>query len=295
MIIEIIHSLKEKNISKIIRCIKSCFPPLFIGNLVFYKNYGRWINKKNPVYLDEKLLILRGSVYYKNKLITKCVDKYEVRKYVEKVVGEGILNQIYGVFLNANEINWDIFPVSFVVKCNHGSGYNIIVKDKNKFNYSDAIKKLNYWMKEDFGIISSELQYKNIPRKIIVEKYIPSVDSSVPIDYKFFCSKGNVICCLVVLGRDKEEKRIYVDKDFNDLKFVDEYRGTDYKRFKPKSYSQMIDVASSLSKDFPFVRVDLYDLQGSILFGELTFTPHGCIHKYLPIEAQKWIGSFIQL
>ena len=240
-------------------------------------------------------LFYEGLFIIRINLLQNVLINMRVVNMSKKSWGGGILNQIYGVFLNANEINWDIFPVSFVVKCNHGSGYNIIVKDKNKFNYSDAIKKLNYWMKEDFGIISSELQYKNIPRKIIVEKYIPSVDSSVPIDYKFFCSKGNVICCLVVLGRDKEEKRIYVDKDFNDLKFVDEYRGTDYKRFKPKSYSQMIDVASSLSKDFPFVRVDLYDLQGSILFGELTFTPHGCIHKYLPIEAQKWIGSFIQL
>ena len=182
-------------------------------------------------------------------------------------------------------------PNQFAIKCNHGSGYNIAVTNKADFNKDEVFAKLNYWLEEDYSIISAEHQYHEIPRKIIIEKYLTDGHGSLPINYKFFASRGNIICCLSISGRaEHSTNRFFSDEKFNSIsvlnKCVDSFDAK-----KPKKYDEMIEVAKTLSKDFPFVRVDLYETEAGIVFGELTFTPIGCNHYYLSNEAQEFMGS----
>lgn len=262
--------------------------------ITYYKNWHRLINFKNPKYFDEKLMVLKATKYSNNNLIKKCIDKYEVRKYVESKGLKEILNQLYFVCDRVEDIDISFLPEKFVLKANHGCGYNIIVQDKSKFDLKKAKDKLKYWLEEDYGVISGEYTYKNIPRKIICENYIGTDDGILPIDYKFFCSRGKVICALLIIGRYNDEKWLFVDKEYKDLKFVD-FADKNISKYKPKCFDDMVSIAGKLSEDFDFVRVDLYQYKDKVIFGELTFTPHGCIHKYLSNEAQLWIGEKIEI
>lgn len=293
MINEIKHSIKSKNSGNLIRCFKSLLNPTVAGKIVFFKNHHRKIDYKNPTILDEKLLAISANEYYKNPLITKCADKYAVREYIEEKGLGCILNELIGVYDNTDEIDWNALPNQFAIKCNHGSGYNIVVTNKADFNKDEVFAKLNYWLEEDYSIISAEHQYHEIPRKIIIEKYLTDGHGSLPIDYKFFASRGNIICCLSISGRaEHSTKRFFSDEKFNGIsvlnKCVDSFDAK-----KPKKYDEMIEVAKTLSKDFPFVRVDLYETEKGVIFGELTFTPMGYNHYYLSNEAQEFMGSKI--
>ena len=236
-------------------------------------------------------------MYQDNDLISQCADKLAVRNYIENLnpIMKKYLIELIGIYSKAEDINWNVLPNKFVIKCNHGCGYNIIVKDKTEEDKKAICRQLNYWLEENYGIISSELHYKKIVPQIIIEKFIEGKDGSLPIDYKFFVSRGKAICCLLIVGRDTVKQRIFVDEKFDDLKLVNEYSGDDYHTLKPQSYDEMISVAKILGENFPFVRVDLYDTDGRVYFGELTFTPHGCNHDYLSYEAQKWIGDQIKM
>lgn len=272
--------------------LKSVLPKRLNSQIVFYKNHHRFINAKAPELLDEKLLLLMEQ-YADDPHIKSLVDKYAVRSYLEKAGYASLLNELYQVCDSPEEINWGRLPDKYVVKCNHGSGYNIIVQDASRLDRDDAMRKLKKWMSEDYGRVSGERQYCGIPRKILVEKYLESKDGHFPPDYKFFVSYGKVLGCLLVVERDTARKLIYVDTDFNDLGFMHEYTKPDYKKFKPASWEQQVKVAAQLGKDFPLVRVDLYDQDGKILFGELTFTSNGGICNYFSMEGQKYIGRRI--
>ena len=150
-------------------------------------------------------------------------------------------------------------------------------------------------MKENYAIKTAERQYLNIPRRIIIEELLDTETGNLPIDYKFFCSRGKVICTSVYTGRGNNPEWLFVDDKYDDLNLFNDYYKGDYKITKPKSYNEMLKISSILSKEFPFVRVDLYDVDGKPYFGELTFTPSGNYHYYLSEEAQKWIGERINL
>ena len=179
MINEIKHSIKSKNSGNLIRCFKSLLNPTVAGKIVFFKNHHRKIDYKNPTILDEKLLAISANEYYKNPLITKCADKYAVREYIEEKGLGCILNELIGVYDNTDEIDWNALPNQFAIKCNHGSGYNIVVTNKADFNKDEVFAKLNYWLEEDYSIISAEHQYHEIPRKIIIEKYLTDYKAAV--------------------------------------------------------------------------------------------------------------------
>lgn len=274
--------------------IKYFMPEKLSAQIVYLKNYHRFINYKAPELMDEKLLILKEQ-YAKNPEIKSLIDKFKVRDYLKSVGYESILNELYQVCDAPEQIQWDKLPGSYVIKCNHGSGYNIIVPDASKLDRAHAVGELKKWLKEDYGFISGEKQYCDIPRKIIIEKYLQTKEGHFPPDFKFFVSYGNVIGCMIAVNRDTDLKRFFVDTDFNDMHFIHEYEKPDYKKYKPASWNEQLKIASVLGKKFPFVRVDLYDLDGKVLFGELTFTPDGCIHNHFSMESQKYIGARISM
>ncbi|WP_258086308.1 ATP-grasp fold amidoligase family protein [Xenorhabdus bovienii] len=276
--------------------------PEFVTKLLFYRRFGKKLNLGNPITFNEKLQWLKLKEYKDNSLVTLCADKYAAREYIIKSGCSDILNEIYYVWNNTDKINWDSLPNKFVLKCNHGAGYNIICKDKNELNISNAKYKLEKWMKHDYWRNSVELCYKNITKQIICEKFIETSTGSLPYDYKVFCFNGKPLFVMLCTERETDKPKYYfMDKEWNILPY-----GLDYLELKDKSslkkpdgYEKLFHYAKKLSTPFPFVRVDFYLNDGKIIFGELTFTPAAGLDIELnnpkTINADEIIGDLLDL
>jgi len=214
------------------------------------------------------------KLYYYNPLITRCTDKYLVREFIQDMGVNNILNELYGVYISVEEINFEELPNQFVLKATHGCGYNIICRDKTNLDIEKSKEKLNAWMDSVYGLKSGEWHYSEITPKIICEKYLKHFDSSSSVlDYKIHCFNGKPFC--FVIGYDRTEKSAKFssyDLQWQRLDFLKE-EGDNIPI--PKNLDIMIEVATVLSKPFPYVRVDLYEIEGRLYFGELTFTPMG--------------------
>jgi hypothetical protein len=234
---------------------------------------GRKLNLKHPKRYTEKLQWYK--LYYRDPLMTRCSDKYEVRSYVEEKGLEKYLTKLYGVYENLEEINFDTLPNSFAIKNTNGSGANHFVKDKRTENMDDINNIIKGWMtarKADYG---REWCYYNVKPRIIVEELIERDENNDIPDYKFFCFNGIVKYLYTMVDyvdNHKNGRCSFFTPEFQQLA----YRRSEYKEInrpipKPKKFDEMIKIAEILSKDFPHVRVDLYNIKGRIIFGELTF------------------------
>lgn len=258
-------------------------------------------NFKNPKTFDEKQLWLK--MHYRDPLCTKCSDKYLVREYVKECGLEHILNPLYGVYDSVEDIKWDELPNSFYLKVNHMSACNVRCNDLSKFDKENAIKILKRGMKHDYSLDSREWNYRDIDRKIIAEAIIECNDPVGLVDYKFLCSRGNCEYLLVDIdvaesdgSHCEEAKRNVYDTDFN-LHDVRVTRANyDPSRIKkPENFDKMVEYAKILSKPFPFCRVDLYNVEGKILFGEITFFHMGGLSKITPKEWELKLGEIIKI
>lgn len=234
---------------------------------------------KNPRNFNDKTMNMKFS-YKHDNLVIKCTDKYKVREYVQDKNCEEILNELYGVYNNPNEINFEDLPDKFVLKCTHGCAYNIICKDKEKLDIEETKKRLRKWMKEKYGWATGELHYTKIEPRIICEKYIQTKNDVLPMDYKFYCFNGVCKGILVCSEREESLKLNFFDTNWNELQYIKDYERGNKKIKKPDNLEKMIKYAEKLSKDFKFVRVDLYENDENIIFGELTFTPACCCAPY---------------
>lgn len=263
----------------------------------FYKNTGEVLNLENPKTFRQKIQWLK--LYDSTPLKTRLADKYLVREYIKEKIGEKYLINLIGVYDNFDEIDFDKLPKSFVLKCNHGCGYNIIVKDKSKFNIGEARKKVNYWMNQNYAFVFGlELQYLNIQRKIIIEEYIEDLDNCA-IDYKFLCFSANPELCWITDKSKKIHDRCFYslpDWKKQNIQYLD---GTDkimQKELpKPQNLEEIIEICKILSKDFSFVRVDVYVAKEKIYFGELTFTSSSGCARFVPDELNYILGDKIIL
>lgn len=284
----------KRTISNIITKVLLNTSPILYSKWVYKRTLGKKLNLRNPKEFNEKLMWLKFNKYFNNPLITKCADKYKVREYVKECDCEEILNDLIGVYNKAEEINWDKLPPKFALKCNHGAGYNIICTDKNELDKEQTIKKLNKWMKEDYSKIAAELQYKDIPRKIIIEKYLEMGEKKLPTDYKIYCFNGKAKVILVMNDRDTKVTREFYNEKWERIHLRDYEGSPKVETKKPENLNEMINYAERLSKPFEFVRVDFYDINGKVVFGELTFTPTGCLAKYTD-EVSKMMGDWIKI
>lgn len=276
--------------------------PRLNTEVLFFLKFHRPLNLKNPRTFDEKLQWLKLNYYPKQPLISQCADKYRVREYVEDCGCPEILNELYGAYDNVDEIPWNDLPDSFVIKWNFGCGQNIIVRDKSKLNIEETKNKLQSWYgsRKTAYMSYSELQYKPIKPKIIIEKLIDTEDGELPIDYKLYCYNGKIDCVMLCYGRGKLPHPVYYmfDRDGN----IKRYNKTGAKapegfklEDKPANFDKLFHYAEVLSKPFPFVRADFYLEKGKVIFGELTFTPCGGMDtNYMP-EGQLTMGDMIQL
>lgn len=256
------------------------------------------LNLKKPETFNEKLMWIKLNELDNNELVKKCADKYRVREYVKDCGCGEILNELVGVYDNANEIDFDELPQKFVLKCNHVAGYNIICKDKEKLNIKKTIRKLNKWLKTDYWKFVAEVQYKNIEKKIVCEKYLEADGDKGIEDYKIYCFNGKPEFCMVCVERNLGKTKYYfLDREWKILKInkLGLELKDNFKIDKPKSIDKMYEYAEKLAKPFKFVRVDFYNYKDKPIFGELTFTPAGCIDGAYTENDQIELGKKIKI
>lgn len=232
------------------------------------------LNLNNPVRYTEKLQHLRLFEYPNNSEVIKCASRDGVREYVKELGLEQYLIPIYGVFENFDEIDFNKLPNQFVMKCTHACAFNKIVLDKSMLDIKKTRKQFAKWLKTNYGKKTLELHYSKIKPRIIIEKYIGD-SSSLPTEYKIHVFNGKAKSLYVVTGRGKDIRynNYYIDwKEFDGSQF-NGWKKTDYPLEKPQEFEKMVEIAEILGKKFPFVRVDLYNVNGQIYFSEMTFTP----------------------
>ncbi|WP_343550535.1 ATP-grasp fold amidoligase family protein [Pantoea sp.] len=270
--------------------------PEFCAKAHYFIKFKKKLNLTNPTRFNEKIQWLKFNEF-SDDIYTLCADKFKVREYVEsKGCGE-ILNQLYGVYDNAQSIDYKSLPEKFALKCNHGAGYNIICNDKAAMNIAKTNLQLDEWMKQDFSAHFIEPQYKKIERKILCEKFIENDRGGFPDDYKFYCFNGKPYAVMVCVGRENgTPKFYYFDMDWNPLPFEDTVELIDKNQYPPMpdGFHKMRDYAIKLASDFKFVRADFYLLNGEVIFGELTFTPSAGLDVSLQ-EADVILGSQLKL
>lgn len=265
------------------------------NRLRYYLNTGRLINLSDPRTMDEKIIYM--SFNTDTSKWSECADKVKVREYIKECGYAGILPVVFGVYDDANQIDFSILPNSFVAKTNNASGTNIIVRDKSKADLQAIVKKLNAWLERDYSKYSGDPHYGRIPPKILIEELLGDnspYNATSLADYKFFCVGGKPVCVEMMTDRTAHShKRRFYDMDWNahDEWMLKGYPVADLAQ-RPVPFEEMKAIASSLSSPFKFVRVDFYVINDKPVFGELTFTPG---ETECSDELEVLIGNKIQL
>lgn len=247
----------------------------------------------DPKRFTEKLQWLKLN--YRRPELPLLADKFEVRSFVKERVGDHILIPMITLFDHPDQVTLDKLPASFALKATHGSGWNFIVRDKSEINEGKMRYKLGRYYVNNYYRESREWAYKEIPPRFICEELILDKKGQSPPDIKLFCFGGKVHYIQVDLDRFTDHTRNMYDRNWNLQPFRITYRNASYEVPKPHNLSEMIGVAEKLASGFPFVRVDLYDLDGKIYFGEMTFYPDAGFVMVEPMQWElKW-GELIDL
>ncbi len=266
----------------------------FLSKIYYHKVMGKNLNLENPQTFNEKLQWLKLYYYPKNDLVVKCTDKFDVRNYITDKGYSHLLTPLLGSWNNANEINYNDLPNKFVLKCNHGCAYNIVCNDKEKINIKKTNKKINKWLKEDFGAFNIETHYSKIKdRKVICEEFLGENIT----DYKFFCFNGEPKFIYVSnnLINDRQAQIGFFNLDGTKMEIKrDDYKDISNVKF-PTFFDEMICVSKDLCKDFPFVRVDFFLSNNRYYFAELTFTPSACMMPFNPEIYDYKMGGMLDI
>ena len=255
---------------------------------------GRDLDLENPKTFNEKIQWIK--LYGVTPLMTQLTDKYLVRDWVAEKIGSKYLTRLLGVWNDFDTIDFNSLPDKFVLKCNHGCGYNIVVKSKVDFNKDEARKKFKRWLNTNYAFTGGlELQYKDIEPLIIAEEYMENEDKDL-FDYKFWCFDGKVEFIMFLSERNKKLKMNNFDREWNELPFTYDYERSIRKINKPRNLSKMIQIAEILAQGFSHVRVDLYLLNNEeIKFGEMTFTSDSGVCKWSDEKINIKLGKLIKL
>lgn len=261
----------------------------------YYQQTGKHIDVENPISFNEKIQWLK--LYDSTPPKTQLADKYLVRQWIEETIGKEYLIPLVGVWNSADDINFNELPQQFVLKANHGSGWNIIVKNKDNLDIKKCKEKLNWWLRHNYAFnFGLELHYMNIKPRIIAEKYMSDLENGDILDYRFFCFNGipRYIWVDSGSGTDHHKRNIY-DFDWKMQDYKVNYPNIIPEPEKPATLEKMRELATKLCKDFAFVRVDFYSIKENIYFGEMTFTPQSGVGKWEREEIDVEYGKLIQL
>lgn len=263
---------------------------------IYYEYYtGKKLDLNNPLLFNEKVQWLK--VYYRPVILNQLVDKYAVKAYVKEKVGEKYLNDTLAVYSRAEDVDFDALPERFVIKGVHGCHFNLIVKDKASLNIFRSRLKLKKWMaKNQYYRGGLEWAYKDVKPRLIAEKYLEEMGKEIINDYKFFCFNGEPKFLQVDIERGIEDFRCFYDLNWVKQPFTSE-KNTFYTEEveKPVNFDEMIEVVTKLCEGFPFVRVDLYNINGKVIFGEMTFYPSDGRKEFTPPEYNRILGDMLKL
>lgn len=260
--------------------------------IIIKKRLPRLIRPKD--YSD---YIFQDSFWGRHNKHAFLADKYEVRKYVEERGLSKILTKLYGVWDNANDIDFDKLPQGFALKCNHSCGMNIVCQDKSNLDINNTRKQLNEWLESDHPVFF-EQHYKHIKPRIIGEELIPyNADGTFPYDYKIHCANGKPVFIQLCFERTNESvglRQIY-STTWENLHFVlGDSHYSDVEVPAPKHLEEMLKYASILSKGLKYARIDFYDTDERVIFGEVTLTPMGGLLSYFKQDALDMMGEEIR-
>lgn len=290
--------------------------PYWVESWAYYEIYSKFPNLLCPKTIDEKLLkhnidlwhayqkTIKGEVtnneLYKeaqNRIL--CADKYAVRQYVADRCGEGILCKLLGAYNTIDEVDFDALPDSFVLKMNNASGRNYICKGKKNADIDKIRAIFHEWQRDQsYGVLPWEWHYSCIKPMILCEEFLGELDDVSLVDYKFHCFNGKVHSCFCCYDRDQMAHKVtydHYDIDWNHTEaIIPSFRVRQRPIPCPKCYEQMLEIASKLSADFPYCRVDLYEVKGRVLFGEITLTPASNIQAFYEPWMREEMGRLVE-
>ena len=264
----------------------------------FKSRTGYALCLKNPLTFNEKIQWIK--LYDRNPLMTQCADKYAVRAFVQKKLANdmNILNKIYGVWDNVRDIDWNSLPRQYVLKATHSYNANIIVHDNKEINPSKIADTLIQYLGQDHYSRAMEWCYKDIPPRIICERYLENTDKTL-IDYKFFCFNGEPRFIQLDLDRSNKHSTVFFNPSWETQNFQMSYPPPPPELYPnihpPECLQDMLRIARTLSQEFAFVRVDLYNVHGKPIFGEMTFYPGAGYAKFMPQEWDRKLGDLLSL
>lgn len=261
--------------------------------LRYWCRFSKRLNLKNPKAYTEKLQWMK--LYDRNPEYIKMVDKYEAKKYVADRIGEEHIIKTLGVWDRVEDIDYSMLPNQFVLKCTHDSGGIVICKDKRKLNVEEANRKLKKGLEADYYAQNREWPYKGVKRRIIAEEYMVDESGTELKDYKIFCFNGEPKALFVGSNRGVDTRFDFFDMEYNHLPIINGHPVADSTPAKPKGFDEMKELAKKLSAGIPHVRVDFYDVNGKVYFGELTFCHWS---GFTPFEPEEWdykFGEWLEL
>jgi len=279
----------NQNIKEIFKKIVTLIPDKLWLSWLFKHRMGYSMDWKNPKTYSQKLQWLK--VYDRNPIYTMLVDKYEVKPYIEERIGKQYIIPTLGVWNHFDDIDFDDLPDQFVLKCTHDSGGLVICKNKKEFDKEKFREIFRLALKRNPYDVTREWPYKNVKPRIIAEKYMEDETSHDLRDYKFFAFNGTMKAMFIATERNSREetKFDFFDRDFNHLNIRNGHPNAEHLPEKPTKYAEMCQLAEKLSEGLSQVRVDFYEVNGQVYFGEMTFFHWSGLK---PFEPEKWDRVF---
>lgn len=253
---------------------------------------GRKLDWSNLRRFTEKMQWKK--IFYVDPLEKIASDKYAVRDLVSMKIGEEYLIPMLGIWDCFEDIDFEKMPQKFVLKTTHSSANIIIVKDKNKLDKKFSALMFKLWLSMDYAYTSFEMNYKDIPRKIIAEEYMQDSNGELP-DYKFMCFDGKPYCCWIDKGRFTNHTRDFYNMDWELLPYTEIFPNSEEPNPMPKNFGQMVKLVTLLAEDYSHARVDLYNIDGKIYFGEMTFCESSGFCEFSPDEFDYKLGDMWKL
>lgn len=285
-------------LDSLLRHLGTWLPDVIYIKLRYRFQVGRQLDLRNPRSFQEKIQWLK--LYDHNPRYSQLVDKVLVKDYVSSLIGKEYVVPLLGVWDNPEDIDWDSLPNQFVLKTNHSGGNTgvVICRDKESFDRQKAVSRLKTSLKSDVYRDLREWPYKGLIKKVFAEEYLESPEQEDLPDYKWYCFNGVPIFCQLIQNRTTNETIDFYDTEWNHQEFIGLNPSASFATFsaeKPDNLEIQIKIARALSKDIPFVRIDLYSIGTRVYFGEFTFYPFSGMGQFAPIQYNEILGDMISL